>query len=276
MTARDPVIIAAAPTGAYKSAADHPHLPLSPGAIADEAARCVEAGASMLHLHVRDAAGRHTLDPRAYRQAVEAVRDRVGDDLLIQLTSEQARLYDSAAQIDAIDAIEGEFMSIALAEVAASGSDADLARLAALADRLEHRGTRVQWILYSADQLDEFRRLQAVGVLPDAPAPLLFVLGRYLRDRSSEPEDLAPFLDGPVDGDPWMVCAFGAREIECMRHAAAQGGHIRVGFENNTVRPDGALLASTAESVALARDALVADGRQIADAAAARGILLGR
>lgn len=275
MTSSVPVIIAAAPTGAYKSAAEYPNLPESPAAIADEAARCVEAGASMLHLHVRDAAGRHTLDAQAYREAVKAVRDRVGDDLLIQLTSEQARVYDSAAQIDAIDAIEGEFMSISLAEVIASGNDADLGRLASLADRLERRGTRVQWILYSADQLDEFRRLQAAGILPNAPAPLLFVLGRYLRDRSSEPADLGPFLDGPVNADPWMVCAFGTREIECMRHAAAHGGHVRVGFENNTVRPDGAPLASTAESVALARDALVADGREIADAAAARRILLG-
>ena len=51
-----------APNGARKSSADHPGLPITVDAIAAEAAACREAGAQALHLHVRDDAGRHTLD----------------------------------------------------------------------------------------------------------------------------------------------------------------------------------------------------------------------
>ncbi len=61
----DPVVIAVAPNGARKSKADHPRLPLTPSELAECAQDCLDAGASMLHLHVRDAAG--PAQPRARR-----------------------------------------------------------------------------------------------------------------------------------------------------------------------------------------------------------------
>ena len=58
-----PLVVAAAPNGARRTEADHPALPLGPDELAREAAACREAGATVPHLHVRDAAGRHSLDP---------------------------------------------------------------------------------------------------------------------------------------------------------------------------------------------------------------------
>ena len=61
MTTPDPLILTVAPNGAYKQAADHAGVPLTPTALADTARRCLDAGAAMLHLHIRDAQGRHSL-----------------------------------------------------------------------------------------------------------------------------------------------------------------------------------------------------------------------
>ena len=68
-----PVVIAAAPTGAWKRRDRYPALPVSSEQIAAEAYACMRAGASMLHLHVRNRDGGHSLDPVLYRQAVDAV-----------------------------------------------------------------------------------------------------------------------------------------------------------------------------------------------------------
>ena len=82
-----------APNGARKTKADHPALPITPKELAATASDCLDAGASMIHLHVRDAQGRHSLDAELYRTAMSAIRRAVGDQLVIQVTSEAAGVY---------------------------------------------------------------------------------------------------------------------------------------------------------------------------------------
>ena len=88
-----PVLLAVAPNGARKTKADHPEIPITPDEIAQAAAACAEAGASMIHLHVRDNDDKHTLDPDAYRSAIAAIRRETGDRLVIQATSEAVGIY---------------------------------------------------------------------------------------------------------------------------------------------------------------------------------------
>jgi 3-keto-5-aminohexanoate cleavage enzyme len=274
-TQRRPVIIAAAPTGAHKSREQYPGLPITADDIAEQAFQCMAAGASMLHLHVRDAQGRHSLDAGLYLRAIEAVRKRCGDGLLIQATSEQAGMYDVAAQMAAIRALEVEFISVALTEITGAGSDRELEQAAALFHELEERGSVVQLILYSADHLARWNDISARFQSPGKALPLLFVLGRYHPLKQSQPEDLLPFLEHEPEGVPWMVCAFGARELDCMRFAASRGGHARVGFENNTLSPDGSALRSSAHSVTLTASMLESEGHRIADVSSTRRTLLG-
>jgi len=68
--ARRRVVVAVAPNGGRRTKADHPALPLDSGELARAAVECLERGASMIHLHVRDAEGRHCLDPEAYLRDV--------------------------------------------------------------------------------------------------------------------------------------------------------------------------------------------------------------
>ena len=92
------LVIMVAPNGARRIKADHPRLPITPAEIADEAVPCAEAGASVLHVHVRSDDGRHTLDAELYRAAIDAVRQRLGERMVIQVTTEAVGRYGPAEQ----------------------------------------------------------------------------------------------------------------------------------------------------------------------------------
>ena len=69
------------------------------------------------------------------------------------------------------------------------------------------------------------------------------------------------------------MCAFGRHENACAEYAAAKGGHVRVGFENNLWLPDGVMAADNAALVRLAAEAARAAGRRTATADEARQML---
>src|SRR5690606_4063657 len=107
-----PAPIAVAPNGGRRTKADHPALPVGPDEIARTAAECADAGAAMIHVHVRDAAGRHVLDADAYRTAIAAIQAETGDRLLIQITSESLGIYDPEAQMAVVRATRPPAVSL--------------------------------------------------------------------------------------------------------------------------------------------------------------------
>jgi uncharacterized protein (DUF849 family) len=268
-----PFILAVAPNGARRQKADHPALPLTPAELAREAAACREAGAAMLHLHVRDRDGGHLLDAEAYRTATAAIRAAVGQDMIVQITTEAVGLYTPAQQRAVVRDTAPEAVSLALKEMIPNPGDEGEA--AAFYREQAALGVLMQHILYSPEDVRRFRDLRRRGVLPDGRAQVLFVLGRYARDLRSDPADLLPFLEAWGDGDGcgWSICAFGPREAACVGVAAGLGGHGRVGFENNLWRPDGRVAAGNADLVAAARAAADLMGRPLADAGAARELM---
>jgi 3-keto-5-aminohexanoate cleavage enzyme len=250
-----PVVIAVAPNGARKRREDHPGLPLGPDELAQCAVDCLAAGASMMHVHVRDAEGRHSLDPADYRAAVAAIRKRTGDALVLQLTSEAGGRYAPAEQRACVAALDAEAVSLAVREFFATPDSATDA--AALVAKLAARGTLIQYIVYSPADIARCVELHRAGKLP-GPAPnVLLVLGSYAEARAGQPADLLPMLAALPARWPWSACAFGADEGRCMVAAALLGGQVRVGFENNTTMPGGmvatdnaALVRSTAQALA--------------------------
>src|SRR5512133_1700151 len=105
MTRRDPIIVGVAPSGARRKQAEHPGVPMTDDELARDAAACRERGATLLHLHVRDAAGRHSLDADLYRDAIAAVRRAAGPQLIIQITTEAIGRFTPRAQIAAVHAV---------------------------------------------------------------------------------------------------------------------------------------------------------------------------
>jgi uncharacterized protein (DUF849 family) len=260
-----PTAIAVAPNGGRKVKADHPAVPLTPAELAVTAARCREAGASMIHAHVRTADGHHLLDADAYKDATAAIRGAVGQDLVIQITSEALGKYTPAQQRAVVRDVRPEAVSLALRELVP-----DAAEEAAFADLLgwmQREAVTPQIILYDAHDAQRLADFRKRGLVPFAHLPVLYVLGRYTTGQTSAPSDLLPFLDStaPVF-EHWSLCAFGAQETACVTAGALLGGHVRVGFENNEWLPDGSRAEGNEDLVAAARRAIESVGLKAATA----------
>jgi uncharacterized protein (DUF849 family) len=263
-----PLLITVAPNGAYKQPQDHPALPVTPDGLAQTAKACRDAGAAMLHLHIRDAQGRHSLDVAGYREALRVVRAAVGSDLILQVTSEAAKVYQAPQQLAMVQELVPEALSVGLREIdQPEVGEAGLARF--FAWLLEHR-VMTQVILYDEQDLRRWQALRQQGVVPDGRWFLLFVLGRYTAGQRSTPQDLLPFVQAHHTGEPWAMCAFGAGEHACAATAAALGGHVRVGFENNLLLRNGEVARDNAQLVQQVVDVAAALGRPVATPQQAR------
>lgn len=265
---QDPLIITAAPNGAYKQLSDHAQVPLTATDLAHTAKQCLNAGAAMLHLHIRDAQGRHSLDVQGYRDALATVHAAVGDEMVLQITSEAAKVYQAPEQIAMVQALRPEAVSVGLREV--DQPEIGDKGLADFFGWLAREKVMTQVIVYDVKDLQRWQDLRQRGVIADAPWFMLFVLGRYTAGQQSNPTDLVPFVSAHTTGEPWAVCAFGATEHACVSAAAALGGHVRVGFENNLYLKDGQLATDNAALVRQAADATRSLGRPLATAAQIR------
>ena len=263
-----PLLITVAPNGAYKQRPDHAALPLTSAELGQTAKQCLDAGAAMIHMHIRDAQGRHSLDVQGYRDAQQAVKAAVGDDMIIQVTSEAARVYKAPEQIAMVTALQPEAVSVGLREV--DRPEIGDAGLAQFFGWLAKERVMTQVIVYDVTDLQRWQALRAQGVVPDAPWSLLFVLGRYSVGQTSEPRDLLPFVMAHTGNEPWSMCAFGAGEHACATTAAALGGHVRVGFENNLLLNNGQVAPDNAALVRQVADSARVLGRSLCTAQQAR------
>ena len=254
-----PVAIAVAPNGGRRIKADHPALPMTPEELARTASECLEAGACMIHVHVRDAEGRHLLDADAYARATAAIRKAVGERLVLQITSEALGIYKPEEQMAVVRAVRPEAVSLALRELAPD--DASEPAFAEFLSWLRQERVAPQIILYSPEEALRLDRMRRRGDVPFQNIPVLYVLGRYTVGQTSRPADLLPFLEPEMPGFPdWMVCAFGRHETACVTAGALLGGHVRIGFENNLDLPDGSRASSNADLVRSVSSALRACG----------------
>jgi 3-keto-5-aminohexanoate cleavage enzyme len=256
---RGRVALTVAPNGGRKTKADHPALPLTAEELARTAAECLERGASMIHLHVRDAQGRHSLDPEAYRATIAHICEAVGDRLVIQITSESLGHYSPAEQRAAVLKTNPEAVSLPLRELAPEAPDER--DFCVFLGKLKQMRVWPQIILYTPAEAERLGAMVKQGLIPFDRLAVLYVLGRYSLTRTAAPRDLLPFLAADMPRfASWSVCAYGRRETACITAAALLGGHARVGFENNLNLPDGARAASNGELVGAAAAALDAVG----------------
>lgn len=238
-----PLLIAVAPNGARRTQADHSSLPLTPRELAETAVQCCEAGAAMIHLHVRDQSDLHTLDPRTYRLAINEVEQAVGDRMLVQVTSEAAGVYQADQQMAAIRELAPRCVSIGLREIIADEASKEAG--AHFLAELDAHGTLIQYILYSVEDIRWYQHLCKESVIPSHNNLLLFVIDRYSK-LENKSESLDDYLATIVQSEQWMVCAFGKEEPNVMRQTILHGGHCRVGFENNLWLPDGSVATNNA------------------------------
>ena len=264
------LFLAVAPNGARKTKRDHENLPVTATEIASAAATCRDAGAAMIHLHVRDRDGGHCLEVSAYRDAIDAIRRTAGSQMIIQPTSESGGIYEPAQQMAMVYKLRPETVSLALREIMPDATHEPAG--AAFFGWLQKERITPQYILYTPDEVRRYHDLVRRGIIPGDRHYLLFVIGRY--DSEPDPEKLTAFLAVNNGARPWMVCAFGAAEAASVSAAAAAGGHARVGFENNLRLSDGTTAPDNAALVQQARASCQMIGRRLASTDEARATLL--
>ena len=263
-----PVLITVAPNGARKLKQDHPALPISPLELGATAASSLDAGAAMLHLHVRDKALQHSLDPELYRAATAEIRGQAGTELIIQITTAAVGKFQPEEQIESVKRTRPEAVSLAIRELIPERTYESAA--AKFFQWLYREHIAPQWILYDQNDIEQFKSFCARGLIPDELVHVLLVLGRYHQSQQSDPAELEKLI---LHVDPnwfWSVCAFGSAESRCMKSAVALGGHCRVGFENNLEVSAGRIADSNTELVEATAQAIKASGNIVADAETAR------
>ncbi len=264
------VILTAAIVGAELTRAQTPHLPVKPGEIAEEAARCREAGAAIIHLHARNDDGSNTQSSERFAEVIDAIRHKC--DCILQ-TSTGGAVGMSIEERAGPLACKPEMATLNCGTVNFGddvfvNSRSDIRTLAA---RIRKAGAIPELECYEVGHIDEALSLAAEGAI-GAPLHFQFVLG--IRGAISAREDVVHWMRSLVpSGSTWAVAAVGKSQRPMTELAMRLGGHARVGLEDNIYLDRGVLSEGSAPLVLRAAAYARAIGRETADPARARTML---
>jgi 3-keto-5-aminohexanoate cleavage enzyme len=250
----EPLVLMVAPNGARRTKADHPAIPVTPEETAEVALQCLKTGANAIHFHVRDGEQKHSLDTGLYREALSVLSERVGDQLVVQVTTEAIGIYTPAEQRALVRELKPSSISMAVKEFFPNQEESKAS--SELVYEYLEANCAPQFIVYSPEEVTTFNGLCDQGLIPKGKHNVLFVLGRYTDNQQSDPKDLVSFVEANEQDHRWSICAFGSQERACAALAMSLGGHVRLGFENSLWRADGTVARDNAqvieEGVALA------------------------
>jgi 3-keto-5-aminohexanoate cleavage enzyme len=264
------LVLTAAIVGAELTRAQTPHLPITPQEVADEAARCREAGAAVIHLHVRAADGSNTQSSARFAEVIEAIRKKC--DCIIQPTTGGA-VGMSIDERSGPLACKPEMATLNCGTINFGddvfvNSRPDIRLLAA---KLRAAGAMPELECYEVGHVEEALTLAAEGVL-GKPMHFQFVLG--VKGAIPAREDVVHYLRSlvPVDAT-WAVAATGRFQQPMTELAMRLGGHARVGLEDNIFLSKGVLSEGSAPLVARAATYARSIGRTPVDPHRARQLL---
>ncbi len=268
---RDAVIISAATTGSWPTKAQNPALPTTPEEIAAAAVACRDAGAAIVHVHVRDEAERVTCDPVRYARVRELV-EAAGSDVIVNMstgggagtTTDEERMAPVAL---APEVASFDCGSVNFGERVFVNSPSFLKELAV---RMNARGVLPEIECFEPGHVWNALRLIDDGLLRP-PFWFQFVLGV----RGGSPptvKQLQHMVEMLPPGAHWSVCGIGRAQLPLGVAAMAMGGHARTGLEDNLFYRKGELATNEQLVARLARIAGEL-GRPVATPAQVRSLL---
>ncbi len=242
----DELLITAAVDGAETMREHNPNVPYTPEEIAEEAVRCREHGASMVHVHGRKDDGTPTQDRETFRQILETIRER--SDILVQFSTGGAVGMDVEERIEALD-LKPDMATLTTGTVN-FGDDVFMnswSTIQTIAKRLKQYGIRPEVEIFDTGMVDTALRLLDMGLLEE-PIHFDFVLG-VPGGMGGRPENLDFLLSMIPDGSTWSVAGIGRWELPLAYRAIELGGHVRVGLEDNIYVAKGQLAKGSWELV---------------------------
>jgi len=274
MSLQDKLIINAALTGMVPTKADNPHVPITPGEIAADARRCVDAGASIVHLHARDDGGQPTWRPDINREILQRVRAACPDVILCVSTSGRVfrRFEERSAVLDITDPTP-EMASLTLGSMnfAREESLNSPAMIRSLALKMKDRGIVPELEVFELGMAEYAHYLIKHEIL--RPPFYANILLGSLGTLGARPLYLALAVKALPEGAIWAAAGIGRHQLEVNTLAITMGGHVRVGLEDNLWLDDHRTPARNAQLIERIVGIARAAGREPATAAEARTLI---
>lgn len=266
----DKLIITAALTGAETTRADNPNLPLSPEEIAKAALEAWNAGASIIHLHARDAEGRPTQDVATFRETMALIRERC--DVIVQISTGGAVGTPPEERLRPLDLVpEMATLTCGTVNFGDGVFENPLWLIEAFARKMAELHIKPELEVFDVGMVETAVKLARRGLLTE---PLYFDFVMGVPGGIPGTIDNLLHLAGQIPaGASWQVAGIGRAELPLGVVAIVAGGHVRVGFEDNVYYSKGVLAESNAQLVARMARIAKEVGREVATPAEARRIL---
>jgi uncharacterized protein (DUF849 family) len=282
----DPCIITCSISGAVANRDQCPGIPYTPEEYAAEARRAVDEGAAMIHIHARTPDGVPSYEVADFRAITEAIGGAV-DDVIVnystgaigvpiekritylrELRPDVAALNMSSMNYAKYSPKRKDFVFKAVFE---NSFDTIIAFLEAM----NELGIRPEHECFDAGHVANLDPLLDMGLLAQ-PLQISCVMGVNGGIRPT-PRNLAVMADqvpgGPEGPSNWGVIGIGRDQWRLVASAAALGGNVRVGLEDNFYLPDGEMAGSNGDLIARARRIVEDTGRRAASVEEARELL---
>jgi 3-keto-5-aminohexanoate cleavage enzyme len=277
-------IISAALCGAVTRKEQNPAIPITPEEYAEECKKCYEAGAAIVHLHMRDPETQvATPELKFYKSILTAIKEKC-PEILINLSSAISINATDKQRIAPIKEFGPELASLNSASMnfgVANWKTGDVVvetifsntfrLIGRLASAMRKAGTKPEIEIYDAGGLYNINFLQMKKIM-DEPLHFQFVFG-VLGGLPFTIENLNYFLSHKPPNATWSVCGVAHQQFEAGLCAAGLGGHIRVGLEDNIRNIKGELAKGSWEQVEWAVKVAELAGREPATPEETRKIL---
>jgi len=267
------LIVTAAITGSRITRETAPHIPITPEEIVQSAIECWEAGAAMVHIHVRDPkTGLGCQDIELFRQVVEPLRKKT--DLVLCLTTSgiPGRNLPIEERLTSLE-LEPELASFDAGSINLGGSAFINTPefLEAAAARMKSKGVKPELEVFDVGMIVTCLRMRDQGFLAE-PLHFQFVLGTPWGSPAT-PKSFLHLYEYLPENSTWSIIGIGKGHLPMSMMGLIMGGHIRVGMEDNIYYQKGALARNNAQFVERIVRIAKEYGRKVATPEEARKIL---
>ncbi len=266
-----PVVITVAPTGAEVTRDHNPALPYTPEEIAADAIACANAGAAVVHLHVREPDGTPSSRVELFRETIGLIREQSS---MVTMVSTGGAVWMSVDEritgLDAAPDLAGvETGSLNFGDEAFVTTRPDALEIVR---RATESGIGLEVEAFDVGHVTQAVRMLQRGELP-APMRINLVFG-VPGGIDASPQALDAMLRPLPEDTYWSITAIGRHQRRMLGLAILHGASgVRVGFEDNVYRAQGLLASSNAELVQDAADLVHVLGRRVASIAESRFLL---
>ena len=241
------VILTVAPTGSSTPAAKCPGLPVTPAEIAAETSECWKAGASVVHLHVRDDQGNASMEYEKFRESVALIREKC--DIVINMTTAGGFGVPDDERILPLDLIP-EMATMDAGSMNVKGDFVfhnSVAFLEKLGRRAQELGIRPEIEVMDTGMVYTALRLIEQGYIK-SPPHFQMVLGME-NGMAATVENLVYMKNLLPPGATWSAFGVGKAHLTILMATLALGGHVRVGMEDNIYLDAGQKASSNVDFV---------------------------